>query len=154
MEIHPAVLGTESNTRYLRSSAPETSMLVVGMEMHLGDMAAQIQLAFPHPMLEPLTLKLNAGAGGPEKPGAAAKAVPLKWNPLFDDLQIEVKAELQDIQLPAGQVAELKPGDILGLPPDWMNQVRLCFANHPGFLGTLGISNQRRAVKIEKSIKC
>ena len=125
MEIRPAVLGNESNSRYLRTSAPETSMLVVGMEARLAEMAEQIQFAFPHPMLEPLTLKLNAGANGGEKPDEAPKTAPAKWNSLFDDLQIEVKAELPEIQLPAGQLAELKPGDVLSLPPEYMNEVRL-----------------------------
>jgi flagellar motor switch protein FliM len=153
MEIQPTVLGTETNTRYLRTSTPAASMLVVGMEMRMAELAAPLQLAFPHSMLEPLTFKLNAGAADPQKPGAAAKTGPVKWNPLFNDLQIQVTAESSEFELPAGKLAELKPGDILGLPPHWMNQVRLCLANHPGFVGTLGLSDQLRAVKIEKCLK-
>jgi flagellar motor switch protein FliM len=153
MEIQSSVLGIETNTRYVRTSEPETSMLAIGMEMHMAETAAQIQLAFPHSMLEPLTLKLNAGAVGPQKPDAAAKTAPLKWNPLFDELQIQVRAESSEFELPAGQLAELKLGDILGLPPQWMNQVRLSLANHPGFIGTLGVSDQIRAVKIDKCLK-
>jgi flagellar motor switch protein FliM len=154
MEIQPAVLGNESNSRYLQTSPPENSMLVVGVEARLAETVEQIQFAFPHPMLEPLTLKLNTGAHGDGKPDAAAKTVPAKWNPLFDDLQIEVKAELPELQLPAGQVAGLKPGDVVSLPPEYMNKVRLRLAHHPGFIGTLGTtSNQRRAVKIDKCLK-
>jgi flagellar motor switch protein FliM len=104
-------------------------------------------------MLEPLTLKLNTDGNNVEKPDAAAKTAPSKWNSLFDDLQIQVTAELPAIQLPAGQLAELKPGDVVSLPPEWMNQVRLSLANHPGFVGILGTSNERRAVKIEKCLK-
>jgi flagellar motor switch protein FliM len=153
MEIHPTVLGNETNSRYLHTSTPENSMLVVGMETRLAETVEQIQFAFPHPMLEPLTLKLNTGADGGGKPDAAAKTAPAKWNSLFDDLQIEVKAELPEIQLPAGQVAGLKPGDVLSLPPEYMNEVRLRLAHHPGFIGTLGTSDRRRAVKIEKCLK-
>jgi flagellar motor switch protein FliM len=153
MEIRPAVLGNESNSRYLHTSTPGTSMLVVGVEVRMAETVEQMQFAFPHAMLEPLTLKLNAGGNGGEKPDAAAKTAPAKWNALFDDLQIQVRAELPGIQLPAGQLAELKPGDVLSLPPEWMNQVRLSLANHPGFVGILGTSNERRAVKIEKCLK-
>jgi flagellar motor switch protein FliM len=154
LEVRPTVLGTESNSRFLTTSEPSTVMLVVGVEMRFTDTAETMQLAFPHPMLEPLTLKLNAGANGRDKPGAAVPAALPRWNPLFDDIQIQLQAELPEIQLPAGQVARLQPGDVLNIPADLMSQVRLRLADHPGFVGTLGVSSQRRAVRIEKPLEC
>ncbi|MGP8199096.1 MAG: flagellar motor switch protein FliM [Limisphaerales bacterium] len=152
MELRPTVAGNESNSRYLQTSVPETIMLVVGVEMRIGELVEQMQLAFPQQMLEPLTLKLKSGGAG-EKPDACAKTASAKWNPLFDDVQIEVKAELPELHLPAGQVAELKLGDVLNFPPEYMNEVRLRLGHHPGFVGTLGTSNRRRAVKIDKCLK-
>ena len=153
MEVQSSVLGNETNSRYLHTSSPEDSVLVAGVEVRLAETVEQIQFAFPHPMLEPLILKLNTGAGSGGKPNAAAKTAPAKWNSLFDEMQVEVKAELPEIQLPAGQVAQLKPGDVLSLPQEYMNEVRLRLAHHPGFIGTLGTSDQRRAVKIDKCLK-
>jgi flagellar motor switch protein FliM len=153
MELQPSVLGHEMNSRYLDTSDPDTTMLVVGVETHIGDLVEMMQFAFPHHMLEPLTLKLNASAAHAEKPGATTKNAPLKWNPFFDDVDVQVRAELPEIQVPGSQVAELKVGDIVPLPPECMTEVRLRLANHPGFIGTLGISNQRRAVKIDKCLK-
>jgi len=92
LEVRPTVLGSENNSRYLHSSAPDTCMLVVGMETHVGETVEQMHFAFPHPMLEPLTLKLDAGGNGGEKPDMAAKTAPAKWNSLFDDLEIGIKA--------------------------------------------------------------
>jgi len=153
LEVHPTVLGNESNSRFLNTSPPSTSMLVVGMEARIAETTDQMQFAFPHFMLEPLTLKLNAKVHGGEKPETAPKAAPAKWNALFDDLDIQVKAELPEIQISAGQLADLKPGDVLTLPAELMNQVRLRMAGHPGFAGNLGVSDQRRAVKITQSLK-
>jgi flagellar motor switch protein FliM len=150
LEVRPTVLGNESNSRFLRTSSPETPMLVVGVEARLGDLVEQMQFAFPHPMLEPLALKLNAGVNNGEKLDAAAKTAAAQWNARFDDLEVEVKAELPAIQLPARQLAGLKPGDVLTVPPELMNQVQLRLADRPGFVGNLGLCNQRRAVKIEK----
>ncbi len=152
LEVRPTVLGVESNSRFLRSSSPETSLLVVGVEARLGDMVEQMQFAFPHTMLEPLTLKLNAGVSGGEKPDAAAKPTPAKWNSLFDDLDIEVKAELPDIPITARQLAGLKPGDVLTLPPELMSRVQLRLGDRLGFVGNLGASNQHRAVKVAQWI--
>jgi flagellar motor switch protein FliM len=122
------------------------------MEARIAETTDQMQFAFPHFMLEPLTLKLNSKVQGGEKPEMAPKAAPSKWNALFDDLDIQVKAELPEIQISAGQLAELKPGDVLALPAELMNQVRLRLAGHPGYAGNLGISDQRRAVKITQSL--
>ena len=152
LEVRPTVLGNETNSRFLTTSAPETSMLVVGMEARLNETVEQMQIAFPHPMLEPLTLKLNGGVNGGEKPDTVAKTVSPKWNSLFDDLQIQVKAELPEIRLPAGQLATLKPGDILALPSDLVNQVQIRLADRPAFVGNLGMSNQRRAVEIAQAL--
>ena len=153
MEVRPTVMGNESNSRFLNTSTPATSMLVVGMEARIAETTDQMQFAFPHSMLEPLILKLNAKVAGGEKPETSPKTAPAKWNSVFDDLDIQVRAELPEIQLPAGQLAGLKPGDVLTLPPELMNQVRLRLADHPGFVGNLGVSNQRRAVKITQSLK-
>jgi flagellar motor switch protein FliM len=150
LEVRPTVLGNESNSRYLHTSSPETSMLVVAVEARIAETVEPMQFAFPHLMLEPLTLKLNTGVNGGEKRDTTARNAPAKWNSLFDDLEIEVKAELPEIQLSAGQLGRLKPGDVLPLPPDLMNHVRLRLADRPGFVGNLGISDLRRAVRIEK----
>ena len=61
-------------------------------------------------------------------------------------------AELPELQVSAGEVANLKVGDILPLPAECMNEIHLRMPNHPGFVGTLGTCNQRRAVKIEKCL--
>jgi flagellar motor switch protein FliM len=150
LEVRPTVLGTENNSRFLTTSEPSTIMLVVGVEMRFADTVEAMQLAFPRPMLEPLTLKLNAAANAGDKPGATVPAALPRWNPHFDDIQVRLQAELPEIQLPAGQVAGLKPGDVLNIPADLMTRVRLRLADHPGFVGTLGMSNQRRAVRIEE----
>jgi len=150
LEIRPTMLGTESNSRFLTTSGPSDIMLVIGVEMHFGDTVDAMQLAFPSPMLEPLTLKLNSAANAGQKQGAAVPPPLPQWNPHFDDIQVRLQAELPEIQLPAGQVAALKPGDVLNIPAELMTRVRLRLADHPGFVGTLGMSNQRRAVRIEE----
>lgn len=150
LEVRPQIVGSEGNSRYVNTSTPQTSMLVVGIQATFGETIDQMQIAFPHPMLEPLTTKLTAGANTPDK--AAAKPSPAKWGPLLDSVSIELKAQLPGIELSAGQVAELKVGDVITFPPDFINSVEVLLAGYPGFIGTLGVSNQRRAVRIEKRL--
>jgi flagellar motor switch protein FliM len=152
LEIHATVSGTESNSRFLSTSTPDTNMLVVGVEFRLGDIVEPMQFAFPHPMLEPLTAKLGAGTNSADAPGLPLKTAPAKWNSFLDELPLELQAEIPEIELPASQVAELKPGDVLTLPSDLMSQIKLRIANHPGFVGSLGEASQHRAIRIEKAV--
>jgi flagellar motor switch protein FliM len=151
MEIRPTIIGSECNSRYANTSTAETSILAIGIQTTLGPTVEQIQLAFPHPMLEPLTTKLTAAAHQEEK--AQAKPVPAKWSSLLDTMQIEVTAQLPGIELSAGEVANLKVGDVVTFPPEHVNLAEVLLAGHPAFVGTLGVINQRRAVRIEKRLK-
>jgi flagellar motor switch protein FliM len=149
MEVQAAITGTESNSRFVASSAPEANMLALGVEVRLGNLIETMQFAFPHTMLEPLITKMNA-VHAVEKPGPSAKAVTGKWNSLFDDVDLEVKAELPGLQISAEELGALKVGDVLTLPALLMNQVKLRLEGHPGFIGILGQSNAQRAVRIGK----
>lgn len=154
MEIRPNILGYETNSRYLNSSAKGTSMLVVGMQARVGETNEQMQIAFPHPMLEPLTVKMNAQSPSTEKPDIVShKAVPTRLTPLLGSVPVEVKAEMPELNMSVEELSALKPGDVLKLPPEWMNHIKLRLPNHPGFIGTLGIAGHQRAIKISEALK-
>jgi flagellar motor switch protein FliM len=152
LEVRQAILGTETNSRFLRTSTPTTCTLVVAVEVRIGEVVEQMQFAFPHSLIEPLLCKLNSKINATDKQEAAAKSSPSSWNALYDNLDVELRAVLPEIELPVEQLSALKPGDILPLPPEFMHRVRLLVSNYPGFVGNLGTAQQRRAVRIEKQI--
>lgn len=149
MEIRPTVQGHESNSRYLATSEPGDTMLVVGLQITLGPTVENVHLAFPHSMIEPLTVKLSAMANSGEKRDSAAAAAPAKWNPLFSAMKIDVRAELPPMEYTAAEVAALQPGDVLPLPRDFMSRVQVRLGDRLTFVGVLGSSETVRAVKIE-----
>lgn len=152
VEIRPAVIGHESNSRYIATSSPDTNMLVVGIQVTVAATVDQVQIAFPHTALNPIMVKLGAVTQNSEKQEAAAKNGPAQWNSLFDNVDIEITAVLPVIELPAGEVAGIKVGDVLKFPTEYFNQVQLHLAGRPVFGGALGAAGPRRAVKIEKSL--
>jgi flagellar motor switch protein FliM len=71
--LKPALLGCESNGRYLQTAPPHTNMLTVAIDARLGDCAGQIKLAIPYAALEPCLRQLCAGIrDGPGNPAPAA----------------------------------------------------------------------------------
>jgi len=152
VDIRPAVIGSESNCRYLNTCSPRMNMLVVGVQFTLGEMVEQLQLAFPHPAIEPLTARLTASASQGDEGETTSKIARRSWNTLFDNVKIEVTARLPGLDLSARQISELKPGAILPIPSEYWNQVELLLEEHSGFVGRLGLCGDRRAVQIEKRL--
>lgn len=154
IELRPALLKHENNARFLKVCPADTMMFVIGMETKIGELVEVMQFAIPLKTLEPLLQKLNA-ADDPV-PKAAPAPVPsgtVKWNSAFDEVELEITAEMPDVEVTARQLAELKPGDLISLPPQIAEQVRLCFSGAPKFSGTLGTAEGNWAVKIEKTVK-
>jgi flagellar motor switch protein FliM len=152
-DLRPVLMKHETNGRFLQTSAPDTTMLVLGIATRVGEVADQIQFAFPYHTLEPLMLKLNAAAELEGRPAAALASAPLKWNPLFDDVEIMVKAELPELSVTARQMAELKLGDVIPIPTGLASQVRVSLGETHRFSGNLGTSKNRWAVQISEVVK-
>jgi flagellar motor switch protein FliM len=145
MEAHPVILGHESNGRFLASSAQDTVMLILSMEVRVGDCVEQMQLAFPYMTIEPLVRNLAQGADAQD--GANPRG-PLKWNPGYDEVPIQLRAQWLGLELTAGQLSTLKSGDVLLLDAGCFDRVELCFEQLTKFYGRLGTSGESWAVEL------
>jgi len=151
--LRPALLKYETNARFLKTHPADATLLALGLEMQIGDQTGLMQLAVPHEILEPLLQKLATADEQAVKPAAAKPAAAVKWSPLFDDITVSVSAELSEVEVTARQLAELKPGDVIPIPPALASQVRLSLAGTPKFTGTLGTDNGLWAVKIDQPLR-
>lgn len=153
LALRPTLLKYENNARFLQTYPPDTTLLVLGIESKIGETTGQIQFAFPYPALEPLIQKLNADDEPATKPASAAPVQNPKWNPVFSEVTIPVTAALSEIEVTARQLAELKTGDVIPIPPAIASQVQVCLAGTPKFIGTLGTSDGLWAVKLDQPLR-
>jgi flagellar motor switch protein FliM len=147
----PILLGHENSGRFLNTSPHDSILLILSMEVRLGDCVEQMQLAFPFLTIEPLMKQ--AALGGETDRAAAAQPRSSKWNPSLDDVRIRVDTEWQGVELKAGQLAALKRGDVLLLDPDCFDRVEVRFEQRPKFHGRLGVSGNRLAVELTSPIQ-
>ena len=147
LELRPVVLRHETCTQFVHTHAPDLMLLVLGMEVRIGDMVEQVQMAFPVSVLEPLLLKLEP-EGGNQKGSLARPAAPTQWNPRLNSIEMRVSAEWFGLEMTAGQLGELKPGDVLPVSAATAGRVRVLIDSEPKFLGELGKCGQQWAVKI------
>jgi flagellar motor switch protein FliM len=138
----------------VQTHAPEAMLLVLGMEIRFGDMVEQIQMAFPHAALEPILQKLNAKTENAGKADATRPGHQTAWNPALDDIQMRISAQWFGVELTAGQLAELKSGDVLPLAQGTASRVQVLIESTPRFLGNLGTCGQQWAVKLAETLAC
>jgi len=146
-EVRPILLGHETNGQFLQTAPRDTIMLVLTMEAKLGDCLEQMQMALPCFTLEPLIRKLGHVT---DHDADEARQVParISWNRNFDEVRVPVTAIWDDLVMTAGQVANLKPGDILPLDSRCTRQVKLRLANMTKFEGHLGTAGDKWAVAV------
>jgi flagellar motor switch protein FliM len=155
-ELKPALLGFETNGKFVQAAVPETMMLVIALDAQIGSCTGQIQIAFPYNSLEGLIRELNRGvdtvAAAEAAPQVAVKPA-AKWNPCFDDVCIPAVAELHGIELTAREVLSLKIGDVLKVTGKDALNVKLRLADAAKFNGRLGTVDGNWAVELTEIIK-
>ena len=152
-DLRPEIIGHESNARYLQTAPLEDVMLVLSVEMRIGDCVEQFHFAFPYYTIEPLVRQLSADIAAGAKEGQAASAATPHWNTDFDDVRISIKVLWGDVELKAGTIADLEPGKILPLERKATEQVQVQFAGIPKFRGQLGTREPKWAVTLTEVIR-
>lgn len=147
-ELKPAILGQESNGRFVQTASPETIMLIVDMEARLGNSVEKMQLAFPFVAVEPMVKQLSQGAASVETTPAPTAKPPPKWNRSFDDVRVPVSARWQWSEVAARDLLELKVGDVLRADAVTEGQVQVCIGELPGFTAHPGVVSGKWAVEI------
>ena len=151
-EIRPVLLGHETNGRFLQTAASDTVMLHLSIEAHIGDCVEPIQLGFPYYTLEPLVLRMNKLLDLNTQDVGKVKDPAVTWNPRLGEVLIPVTAEWIGSSLTIGQLANLRPGDVVPLTPDCAERVSIRLANLRKFEGSLGTQDGNWAIQVGKVV--
>jgi flagellar motor switch protein FliM len=149
-DLHATILGHENNSKFLQTSPPDTSMLILTISTNIAEQNDTFQIVFPYATIEPLMRLLN-----PELTGTSAtpaRPSQPRWNAGFDEVKVPLTAEWQGLKMSAGDITRLKPGDLLGLDPACAAQVVVRFGNVPKFFGRPGTTDAKWAVQLTAAI--
>lgn len=149
-ELRPVLLGHESNPRFLQIGAPDESFYMLKMEAGIGDCIEQMLMIMPIKMLDPLVRQLTLDPESAKKEKSSKESVLPKWNTAYDEIKIPVTAEWRGLEVMTRDLLNFQVGDIIPLDADQLNQVELCLAGIPKYVGRLGSSGPKSAVEITK----
>jgi flagellar motor switch protein FliM len=149
-ELNPALLGHENNSKYLQTATPDTAMLTLSLNGGFGDKLEPLQIAFPFATVEPLMRLLTPSL--PDNDAAPVRSGKPRWSAGFDDVKVPVVAEWHGLKMSAGQITQLKVGDVITLEPACAAQVQLRLSRIAKFNGRPGTCGGKWAVQLTDAI--
>ncbi|HTB83217.1 MAG TPA: flagellar motor switch protein FliM [Candidatus Sulfotelmatobacter sp.] len=149
-DLHAQLVGHENNSKFLQTSPPDASMLIISVESAVAEQKENFHIVFPYATVEPLMRRLIPAMPETEaSPQLPAKA---QWNAGFDSVNVPLTVEWQGLKLSAGEITRLKPGDTLALDPSCAAQVVVRLGNVQKFFGRPGTSDGKWAVQLTSAI--
>lgn len=152
-ESNPTLLGHENNGRFLQFVSNDTNMVVLAMQVSLGDLKDTLHLAFTYETLEPLIHQLGPLIEASKKPSAPPPSSAPIWNPALGSLTVPVVAQWSGLKISLRQLTELKVGDVLPVEARYGQQVQVQMAKISKFTGRLGTCGKAWAVELTGPIK-
>ena len=152
-DLRPTLLGHDNSGRFLQTSTPDAIVLILSMEVQLGDCVESIQFTFPYNTIEPLIRRLSAKLDAAGEERTPASDIAPKWRQNMEDIRVPVSAQWQSLVLTTRQLTELKVGDVLDLPDRFADELGLSLAKMKKFTGQLGTVDNRWAVEVTGVLK-
>jgi len=144
--LKATLMGHESNPRFLQIGEADESFFMLKMEAGIGDCIEQMLMVMPVKMVEPLIRHLSIEVDTVKKETREI-SVP-RWNSGFDEIKIPLTAEWRELEIKTRDLLNFQVGDIVPLDSSQLNQVQVCLAGIPKYLGRLGSSGNKGAVEV------
>ena len=149
-DLRSALVGHESNPRFLQLGDAEDVFYMLKMEAGIGDCIEQMTMAMPVSMLDPLVHQLSLLTESAKIERGATDTVSARWNSAFDGIKIPLTAEWRDLEIKTRDILNFQVGDVIPLDPEQLNLVDVCLAGKVKYQGKLGSSGPKCAVEITK----
>ncbi len=138
-------VGVRSHVTLAADLEPTALMLLIAVEVKIFNTLSVLHLAFPQTTLAPVGPMLSRpSARGTDDDPASTRAVQAR----LGEANVEVQVRLGSVNLTAGQIAELHPGDRIALTTPATESAALIVDGVPVQYGHIGRSGIHRAVRV------
>jgi flagellar motor switch protein FliM len=152
IKIAPVVESKESSPNVVQIVAQNEIVVMIVLEITVGESSGMINIAYPVIHLESILSKLaSKDIMIGERSSRKSKNSELKA--LLNRADILVEAILGTTKLPLKKILELKEGDVIRLNEPQSNRAKIYIDNKEIFSATMGISNSQKSIKIESKLK-
>ncbi|HTX55338.1 MAG TPA: flagellar motor switch protein FliM [Candidatus Baltobacteraceae bacterium] len=148
------LLNVETNPQFVQLTSPNDNVILVTFDMHVGEAGGVLNLCLPFATIEPVLPKLMTQRWfGTPLPTREGTAVSKDVETHLRDTRLDLRAVLEPLCIPIGNLTQLKIGDVLPLP--WETDLRVVVevGGAPRFVGRAGRKQRKRAVEIVSALK-
>jgi flagellar motor switch protein FliM len=151
-ELHPQLVGHESNGRFLQTSPKDSVILALTLETNFGDCAEQIQIGVPYYTIEPLVKAMQARRAKDSTVASEIVNKKVEWQPVYEKVTIPVRAEWDAFELSLREIVSLRVGDVIEMNADVLDKTRVLLNGCQKFLGSVGLDSDKVAIKLNQRV--
>ncbi|HHL45936.1 MAG TPA: flagellar motor switch protein FliM [Gammaproteobacteria bacterium] len=149
LELEFEFLNSEVNPQFANIVSPSEIVVVTTFHVEMDGGNGDIHVTMPYSMLEPIRDILDTGMQS-EQTETDDRWLKTMRDEL-EEMDITISADLAQTELTLGELAELKPGDII--PIELPEQVLVKAEEIPVFRATYGTADNKWAVKVTELIE-
>lgn len=142
-------IGSEMNPQFANIVSPTEIVVVSTFRIEMDGGAGALHITMPYSMIEPLRDILDAGVQSDRVEQDDRWTEALRGE--LDVAEVGVRAVLGSTRVTVGELAALKPGDVLST--DFNGNVVLFAEDVPVARGALGVSRGQQAVRVSARVR-
>jgi len=149
MDIEIEYMHSEMNPKFAGIVDPTDMVVISPLNVRFEGVEGRVDIVMPYAMLEPIRDKLEEGVQNLQGESDNRWSRTLKEE--AKNIEIELVAELPSISLSMDDIMHMKAGDVFTI--DKPETILVRTVEVPLFHGKLGVSNHKKAVKIEEILR-
>ena len=151
-EFHPKLEATESNPQFTQIVPPSDMVVIVTIQMKIGDVEGMMNICIPYLVLEPIMSKLTTTfwvASSVSKDDANPDQVAMLQKKI-ERTRVPLIVERGRIQISISEVLNLGFGDVLQLDTKVKDEMPVLVGRRPKFLCRPGTAGKTMAVQVTR----
>lgn len=153
VHLEPRLEVMESNPQFAQVVSPSEMVVMITLEMKLGDKMGMMTICIPYIVIEPVVDKLNAHFwySGLSKKATTAHLDKLRHN--IEKARIPMSVILGNAELTVGELLDLQVGDVVQLDGPVDKPLGIIVGSKVKFEGTAGLVGSRMGIEITSVVK-
>lgn len=153
IQLKPKLDKIEVNPQFAQIVPPNETIALITMNIEVGSTEGMLNVCIPHLVIEPVLDKLSTKYWFSTEQKELSEKEVLAIRERMLDTRVSVKVELGSATVKVKDVLDLQKGDVIKLNRRTDEEVRVRIGSQVKFLGSIGVSRNRMAVKITKVVK-
>ncbi|CAG9619703.1 flagellar motor switch protein FliM [Sutcliffiella rhizosphaerae] len=152
-EMQPKLSDLEVNPQFLQMVSPNETVIVISMNITIGEVSGVINICIPYVVLEPIIPKLSAHYWMEEKHKVRQAHEQESLEKVIRATSLIVTAELGKSEISFSDLLNINIGDVIPLDQKIDKPINIKVDNKPSYFAQVGQVKKHLAIQIMEKIK-